>query len=202
MRRLRLDVMVAVSLAVVGSLDLLAAAKPPKPQPVTATLTFRCFADDPGGSPSPCDDFVDGATDRIRDDGLLSPYVGSIDPSGLFTPLIATPGSGRVVNMLFGLALPDTRTCGSVGNCHPNGATDGEAPRSGQLPVSGQAADRRDMGRPPWALVRHVNLRCSRRRAWSTPRSGCPMATATGASTSTHGVTQARAPSPSFVKTL
>lgn len=126
MRRLRLDVMVAVSLAVVGSLDLLAAAKPPKPQPVTATLTFRCFADDPGGSPSPCDDFVDGGTDRIRDDGLLSPYVGSIDPSGLFTPLIATPGSGRVVNMLFGLALPDTRTCGSVGNCHPNGATDGK----------------------------------------------------------------------------
>jgi hypothetical protein len=124
MRSLRLDVMVAVSLAAVGSLDLLAAAKPPKPQPVPATLTFRCLADDPGGSPSPCDDFDDGGTDRIRDDGAS--YVGSIDPSGIFTPQIATPGTGRFVNMLFGIALPNTRACVGVGNCHPSGPTDGK----------------------------------------------------------------------------
>jgi hypothetical protein len=123
MRRLRLDVMVAVSLAAVVSLDL-AAAKPPKPQPVPATLTFRCLVDNPGGFPSPCDALDAGGTDRIRDDGTS--YVGSIHPDGIFTPQLATPGTGRFVNMLFGPMLADTRTCVSVGNCHPDGPTNSE----------------------------------------------------------------------------
>lgn len=119
MRSLRLDVMVAVSLAVVGSLDLVAAAKPPKPQPVPATLTFRCDAASvlPG-----CGPLGDYATDRIRDDNSGA-YAGSIDPSGIFSPAIATPENSRLVNLLFGPVLPGTRTCESVGNCHPNEST-------------------------------------------------------------------------------
>ena len=97
MARARLDVMVAVSLAVAGSLGVVAAGKPPKPQPVTATVTFRCDTFDPG-PPGPCD--PPGENDRIRGDGEGT-YAGVIDPGGLFTPLIATSEDSRVVNFHF-----------------------------------------------------------------------------------------------------
>ena len=77
MRSLRLDVMVAVSVAAVGSLDLLAAGKPPKPQPVTATITFRCDA--AIGCYPACGPLGDDATDRIRDDNGAS-YDGRSTP--------------------------------------------------------------------------------------------------------------------------
>ena len=122
MARARLDVIVAVSLAVAGSFGVVSAGKPPKPQPV-AIVTFRCLTNDPG-SPGPCDPLGRGGTDRVRDDGSWS-YSGVIDSGGLFTPLIATPENGRLLNLHFGSTL-GPRTCDTVGNCHPNGPSDGK----------------------------------------------------------------------------
>lgn len=122
MAGLRVDALVAMSLAAAGSFVVVSAAKPPKPQPVTATLTFRCLADDPG-SPGPCDPLGSGGTDRFRDDGML--YSGVIDTGGLFTPLIVTPTNGRLFNIHLGLFIPGTRRCDSVGNCHPTNFSGG-----------------------------------------------------------------------------
>ena len=120
MGRLNLGVAVAGSLVVVaGSLGVVTAAKPP--QTVAATVAFRCMTDNPG-SPGPCDPLDQGGTERVRDDGAV--YTGAIDQSGLFSPQIATPANGRLVNLHFGASL--TRNCLTVGNCHPNGATDGK----------------------------------------------------------------------------
>jgi hypothetical protein len=66
---------------------------------------------------------VDG-TDRVRDDG--GPYTGFMDPSGLFSSQLSTPAFARILNMYFGSSILGSRTCGAVGNCHPNGPTDGE----------------------------------------------------------------------------
>jgi hypothetical protein len=122
MKRVRIHVMVAVAMGLAGSLAGVAAGKPPKPGPVAATVTFRCFAEDLG-TPGPCDSFDLGGTDRVRDDRAGS-YIGSIGPEGMFGQRIATSPNGRLVNMHFGTSIPGTRTCTSVDNCHPNGPTD------------------------------------------------------------------------------
>lgn len=96
--------------------------KPPKPQPMPATVTFRCLAAEPG-SPFCGSPVIDG-TDRIRDDAAS--YSGSVDPTGFFALQLTTPASGRLLNMHFGNAIPGSRTCATVGNCHPNGPTDGK----------------------------------------------------------------------------
>lgn len=124
MGRLRIGATVAVPMVVAGSLSLLAAGKPPKPQPVTATVEFRCFADDPG-APGPCDPLALGGTDRVRDDAF-GPYTAVIGTSGLLSSQLATPDNDRIVNMHFGTSIAGTRTCATVGNCHPNGSTDGK----------------------------------------------------------------------------
>ena len=124
MTPVRIHVMGAAAMVLAGSLAVVAAGKPPKPVPVTAEVTFRCFGEDPG-TPGPCDPFNLGGTERVRDDRAGS-YTGSIGPDGLFSPRIATPENDRLVNMLFGTSLSDSRRCTSVGNCHPNGPTDGK----------------------------------------------------------------------------
>jgi len=96
--------------------------KPPKPAPVPATVTYRCLAAEPA-SPL-CGEPVINGTDRVRDDGAS--YAGFIDPSGLLVTQLSTPASGRFLNMHFGDSLPGSRTCTVVGNCHPNGPSDGK----------------------------------------------------------------------------
>ena len=113
MRRLQFAGVVAAT--VVGVFGLITAAGGPKPQPVPATMTFRCFAG--GGGLDSCGPVSDDpATDRVRDDGLL--YTGgSIDTSGVFN-VTFSPGS-RILNLFLGPRIPGSRTCDAVNNCHP-----------------------------------------------------------------------------------
>ena len=110
MRRLQFAGVVAAT--VVGVIGVVTAAGGPKPQPVPATMTFRC---DAGGGGSCGDLDISGDADRVRDDG--SAYTGgSIDTSGVFNVNFA-PGP-RVLNLFLGGRLSD-RPCIAAHNCHP-----------------------------------------------------------------------------------
>ena len=114
MRRLQFAGVVAAT--VVGVFGVITAAGGPKPQPVPATMTFRCFAG--GGGLDSCGPVSDDpATDRVRDDGLL--YTGgSIDTSGVYNVVIA-PTANRLLNLSLGSRIDNLRPCDTTGNCHP-----------------------------------------------------------------------------------
>jgi hypothetical protein len=119
----RRSLLTAIAIAMVLVVPIQAQrGKPPKQTPMPATVTFRCLAAEQA-SPL-CSEPVINGTDRVRDDGQS--YSGFIDPSGLFTTQLSTPGSGRFLNMYFGNSLPGSRTCTDVGNCQPNGPSDGK----------------------------------------------------------------------------
>jgi hypothetical protein len=119
----RCSLLPAIAIAMVLVVPIQAQrGKPPKPAPMPATVTFRCLAAEPA-SPL-CNEPVTG-TDRVLGDGAGS-YSGFIDPSGLFNSQLSTPESGRLLNMYFGSSIPGSRTCIAIGNCHPNGPSDGK----------------------------------------------------------------------------
>ena len=70
MRRLQFAGVVAAT--VVGVFGVITAAKGPKPQPVPATMTFRCPSAEPQFGSESCD-AVSDVTDRVRGDSRHVP---------------------------------------------------------------------------------------------------------------------------------
>lgn len=95
---------------------------------VSATATFRCYADTGTVPPDPCATPMDGSdntVDRARDDQEGAYYGGVIDISlGVFQiHLSPADVPARELTLLLG-AFAAPRTCESVGNCNPDGPLD------------------------------------------------------------------------------